>query len=39
MDPIQAAGLKVASSKEGGGVKDRRLTEGRLSRGNVLLSL
>lgn len=40
MDPIQAAGLKVASSKEGEEeVKDGRVTEGRLSRGNVFLSL
>lgn len=40
MDPLLAAGLKVASSKEGeGGVKDGRVTEARSSGGDFFLSL
>lgn len=40
MDPLFAAGLKVASSKEGeGGVKDGRLRDARSSGGDFFLSL
>lgn len=40
MDPLRAAGLKVAFSKEGdGGVKDGWVTEARSSGGDFFLSL